>query len=530
MLPVIGVLVGILLSLQFYRNKKRRNLPPGPKPLPIIGNIRDLPPKEVPAFRHWLKHKDTYGPMSSVSVLGQPLILIHDREAAHELFEKSSGKTSGRPSANFGGRLCGYERILSLQQYGDIFKRHRKMIHRQMGTRAGAAKFREIQDVESHRFLVRALDDPSNLMGHIRKEAGAVILKMTYGYSIEPHKSDPLVRLVERMVEGISIVVVPMKFLVDFLPWLEYLPEFLPGMSFKGRARQWRNILDTTIEAPYQFVRQQMAKGVQRESYVSSVLAQDKLNDSGNDRLDETYEADIKCTAAIMYAGGADTTVSTIQSFILAMTVYPEVLKKAQAEIGNVIGAGRLPGFEDRQNLPYINGMVKESLRWMPAVPMGAAHKADDDIYYRDLYIPKGSFLLPNIWWFLHNPEIYQDPERFDPERYLEPRNEPDPDNNAYGYGRRICPGRLLADESLFIVIARVVAAFDIEKDVDERGNTIEPKVEFTTEGALSRPVDYPYRIKPRNAKCVGLIRAVEREHPWDKGDASLLPRDMAMV
>ncbi|KAM0227392.1 hypothetical protein ACHAPO_011578 [Fusarium lateritium] len=119
----------------------------------------------------------------------------------------------------------------------------------------------------------------------------------------------------------------------------------------------------------------------------------------GTGKLDETYEDDVKCTAAIMYAGEADTTVSTIQSFILAMMVYPEVLKKAQAEVDNVLGSDRLPGFEDRQNLPYINGMVKESLRWMPAVPMGAAHKADYDIYYGDLYIP--------IWWFLHNPEIY---------------------------------------------------------------------------------------------------------------------------
>ncbi|CAG2011706.1 unnamed protein product [Fusarium graminearum] len=500
MLLIIVVLVGTLIYFLSFHNKKRHGLPPGPKPLPIIGNIKDMPPKGVAAFRHWLKHKDTYGPVSSVSVLGQPLILIHDREAAHYLFDKSSGKSSGRPSANFGGRLCGFDQILSLQQYGDTFKRHRKLVHRQMGTRAGAAKFRQIQDVESHRFLLRSLDNP-----------------------------DPLVHLVEFMVEGISIVVVPMKFVVDFLPWLEYIPECLPGMSFKARARRWRTILNNTIEAPYQFVRQQMAKGIQFESYVSSLLTQEKLK-GGNDTLDETYEADIKRTAAIMYAGGADTTVSTIQSFVLAMMVYPEVLKKAQAEIDNVIGPDRLPGFEDRENLPYINSMVKESLRWMPAVPMGAAHKADDDIYYGDLCIPKGSFLLPNVWWFLHNPETYQDPERYDPDRYLEPRNEPDPDSNCWGYGRRICPGRLLADESIFIVIARVVAAFDIEKDVDEQGNTIEPKVEFTTEGALSRPVDYPYRIKPRNAKCVDLIRAVEKEHPWDKGDASLLQQDMVVL
>ncbi|KAF4448226.1 O-methylsterigmatocystin oxidoreductase [Fusarium austroafricanum] len=526
MLHVIIVLVGILIYLQFFRNKKRPNLPPGPKPLPIIGNIRDLPPKGVPEFRHWLKLKDTYGPVSSITVLGQSLILIHDRQAAHELFEKSSMKTSGRPILNFGGRMCGYERLVSLQQYDDTFKRHRKMIHRQLGTRAVAAKFQKVQDVESHRFLLRVLDNPGNLMDHIKKEAGAIILKMTYGYSVEPQKSDPLVLLIERMMHNASIVFVPMAFLVDILPSLEYLPEFLPGMSFKGLARKWKNVLDMTIEVPYAFVRQQMAKGIQRESYVSSVLGQDKLND----KLDETEETGIKHTAAMMYAGGADTTVSTIQSFILAMTVHPEVLKKAQAEIDNVIGADRLPQFEDRQNLPYINGLVKESLRWMPVAPMGIAHVADDDINYGNLCIPKGSYILPNVWWFLHDPETYPNPDHFDPERYLEPRNEPDPDSNAFGYGRRICPGRFLADESLFITISRLVAVFDIEKDVDEQGNTIEPKVEATASGVVSRPINYPYKIKPRNAKCVELIRSVESEHPWEDGDASLLPQGMAMV
>jgi hypothetical protein len=87
---------------------QRRNtkaLPPGPKGLPFIGNINDLPPPGVPQYQHWLQHKERYGPLSSITVLGQTIIIVHDKEVAFELMEKRANKYSGRPTMKFGSDM-----------------------------------------------------------------------------------------------------------------------------------------------------------------------------------------------------------------------------------------------------------------------------------------------------------------------------------------------------------------------------------------------------------------------------------------
>ncbi|KAI5923092.1 cytochrome P450 [Camillea tinctor] len=539
MFYIILSLIGIILYNIYFQKKARPNLPPGPKPVPLLGNIRDLPPKGSLEYQHWLKFKDIYGPISSIAVLGQSLIILHDRQAVSYLLEKSSAKTSGRPDLHFARKLCGYGDLLTLEQYDTTFRQRRKLIHQNMGSRGTAARFRDIQDMESHRFLLRVLNDPANLIQHLKTEASAIILRITYGYSIEPHGADPLTLLIDRMMHGFSAAVTPFVWPVDIIHQLEYLPEWLPGMSFKRLAREWNSVTHTTIEAPYAFVRQQMAKGSHRMSYVSSLVEQQNYgdgddddagdSDGANDTLSEDYEGTIKKTAAIMYGGGADTTVSAISSFVLAMVLFPTIQKKAQDEIDLVVGVDRLPQFQDRDHLPYVNALVMETLRWMPVGPMATPHVADEDINYGGFFIPKGSILCPAVWWFLHDPKTYSDPSSFDPGRYMEPRNEPDPTNDAFGYGRRICPGRFLAIENLFITISRLLAVFDIENAIDESGKKIYPKPEMTS-GLISHPVEFPYSIKPRSDKHMDLIRCVEVEHPWEESDARHLQSHLTNI
>lgn len=103
----VGVVLAFLLALVLFkyspgRKLKSLPLPPGPKGLPFVGNISDLPPPGVPEFQHWLQHKENYGLLSSITVLGQTMIIIHDKEAAFELMEKRAHKHSGRPSMKFG--------------------------------------------------------------------------------------------------------------------------------------------------------------------------------------------------------------------------------------------------------------------------------------------------------------------------------------------------------------------------------------------------------------------------------------------
>ncbi|KAK7421223.1 hypothetical protein QQX98_002353 [Neonectria punicea] len=398
-------------------------------------------------------------------------------------------------------------------------------MHQQMGTKKLSENFFAIQDLESRRFLLRVLENPTNLITHIKTEASAIILKITYGYSIEPHKGDPLVSLIERMMDHLSRALVPLAWPVDTFTFLKYLPSGLPGTSFQKIGRQWREINHMVAEVPYAFVQRQMGKRAFRPSYVASLVEQYSEEGNENWRLQQDDEEAIKNTAAILYGAGADTTVSTITSFVLAMLLFPEVQLVAQKEIDNIVGGDRLPGFEDRAELPYVNALVKETLRWLPVVPIGTTHVTEEEITYSGYRIPKGAYILPSIWGILHDPETHPNPDTFYPERFLEPRNEPDPANHVYGYGRRICPGRHLADDSIFLTISRLLATFDVTKAVDNEGREIDVKVEVTP-GLITRPINFSYSIKPRSTKHLELVRSSEIDHPWEEGDSVHLEMD----
>lgn len=165
----IAALVIFFVYREFFREKDAsKSLPPGPNRLPIVGNILDLPPAEIPEFQHWLKFKDLYGPISSVTVLGQTMIILHDKQAAYDIMAKMSLKTSSRPKSVFAYEMCGFDNYTSGRPYDATFRLHRKLMHQQAGTKQLAARFNEIQDVESCHLLQRILDDSENLIKHFR--------------------------------------------------------------------------------------------------------------------------------------------------------------------------------------------------------------------------------------------------------------------------------------------------------------------------------------------------------------------------
>lgn len=347
---------------------------------------------------------------------------------------------------------------------------------------------------------------------------------MAYGYSIEPHKSDALADLIDKMMTEFSLAAVPLAWIVDIIPALRHLPEGFPGATFKKTARKWRKSIQDSGYIPYRFVQRQMASFTNRESYVSRLI-QSKGGETGElSREDETA---IVWSAASLYGAAADTIVITFATFTAAMILFPEVQRKAQEEIDRVVGTDRLPGFEDRERLSYINALVKETTRYWPIAPLGFPHTADDDIEvnvpgFSGIHIPKGAYLLPAVWWFLHDPEVYADPEAFDPERFLSPRNEPDPTPDAFGYGRRICPGRFFADSALYINIVQSLATFNFRKAVGKDGKEIEVDIRVKP-GVLSYPTEFQFQITPRSPHHVELIRQAERDHPFEASDAELL-------
>jgi len=196
-------------------------------------------------------------------------------------------------------------------------------------------------------------------------------------------------------------------------------------------------------------------------------------------------------------------------TFILAMVLHPEVQDKAQRELDKVVGNARLPNFEDRAELPFVRAIVLECLRWQPVVNLGLPHVVTEDDVYRGMIIPANTVVWANVWGILHDEENYPAPHEFNPDRFVEPAS---PGVNqypseAFGFGRRICPGRYLAENSIWLAIARILATFTICKAVDEKGMPIEPSVEYAPHNSISRPKPFQCRFVPRSEAAVSLIR-----------------------
>jgi cytochrome P450 len=345
---------------------------------------------------------------------------------------------------------------------------------------------------------------------------------MAYGYSIEPHKTDPLVERIDQVMSEFSQATVPMAWAVDIVPALRYLPDGFPGSGFKQTAKRFRSSFHAAANIPYNFVKRQMNAGVHRESYVANVLNQYAVNEESKGQLSAEDNRIILWTAFTLYGAAVDTTAITLYAFTAAMVKYPHVQRKAQEEIDRVVGSSRLPSFNDRSQLPYVDALFKEVMRWWSIAPMNVPHVADEDIEYNDMLIPKGSLILPSVYYLLHDPATYKDPGDFQPERFLAPRNEPDRTQIAFGFGRRICPGRYFADSSLFLNIAQSLACFNYEKAVDANGRVIEPVLRQKP-GIMSYPTEFGYKVTPRSENHVELIRRVERERPWLQSDAGNL-------
>lgn len=350
------------------------------------------------------------------------------------------------------------------------------------------------------------------------RQSASVILKLTYGYSAELHTPDPLIELMSRVLEHASEVVIPFAWAVDIFPFVSYLPEWFPGGGYKRTVREWRGLLDASADIPLDFTKQQMERGSYQSSYVSKLI--NSFKEDGKE-MDEEFAEAIRWTAGVMFAGGAETTVSTIKAFLLGMVLNPDVQQKAQEEIDRVVGTDRLPEASDEENLPFVRGVIMEALRTFPVTPMGLAHEAAEDIVFRGYRIPKGAFLRPCVWWYLHDPKTYANPSIYDPERYLEPRNEPDP-THAFGYGRRLCPGRFIAQDSLFIAISRTLAVFTISKAMHE-GKPVDFEPRHLVTGLIDHPEEFPYSIAPRSEKHAEMIRRVEIDHPWEGNSAGAI-------
>ncbi|KNZ80387.1 O-methylsterigmatocystin oxidoreductase [Termitomyces sp. J132] len=470
---VLLFLIALYLSLRQRRNGERLSLPPGPKKLPIIGNLLDIPKGfEWVTYHKWCQEFGS--DIIHLNVVGTSIIVLDNEKISIDLLERRSSIYSSRSRMPMINELMGWNFHIGWMPYGDNWR----LLQQEFNATA-SIRFRPLELQATHGLLRALLDSPDDLDGNLRQMAGETILGGTYGIEIQS-KDDPYIKTAAKATHTLFTAAVPGAFLVDFLPILKYVPDWMPFADFKRKVKEWRNLASDMVNMPYDAAKRNIGNGDAASSFILRSLQ--NMDESRDIKVQEYI---IKSVAGAMYTAGSDTTVSAISSCILGLLENPAVVKKAQEELDRVVGLNHLPTFDDEDSLPYITAITKETLRWRDVAPFGVPHLLDVDDEYMGYRLPKGSLVIANAWAMLHDEKFYPDPFEFNPDRFIKDGklnpDVKDPIHAAFGFGRRVCPGRHMALSAIWIAIASILTVFDITKARDEKGNIIEPSHEYTS-------------------------------------------------
>jgi cytochrome P450 len=314
----------------------------------------------------------------------------------------------------------------------------------------------------------------------------------------------------------------PGKYIADAIPPLGQLPPRLQWWRkplkplFDRQANLWMSLWSS--------LKTQMDTGKAPECFVKQVI------ESGYEKQGVS-ELQAAFLAGSMIEAGSETTSAGINTAILYLSAYPEVRAKAYEELSRVVGSSRTPTFDDEQDLPYIRAISKETMRIRPVTNIGTPHFTTAPITYKDIYIPANSVVAIQQYAIHYDPELFPEPERFNPDRYLAfpeksgfyaAGDAGKRDHWNFGAGRRICSGMHLAENSMYIVIAKLLWAFDILPPLDNDGK--EMKVDLSDDafetGGNTVPKPYRARFKLRNDE---VRRTIEREVAEAKRDGYVL-------
>jgi cytochrome P450 len=484
-IPIVTLLRDVWLWLR---------MPPGPTPLPFIGNKLQLP-KSKPwiQFQEWSK---VYGPIFTIWIGRKPTIVISDPVIAVELMEKRSTKYSSRPRMVAMGEILWDGASILVQPYGKEWSIRRKLLHQALTPKA-LRLYKPVQTAEASRLCSQLLETPANWEKLLERFTSSIVFSVAYGHRIDSLNAEVIHQRFQFMHTAASLNV-PGKYQVESFPILKHVPDILAPWKAEIKAHGRREAAANM--SLVDVVRNDMARAKTRGDQVPDSLCKLLLEMKETEHI-PLSDRDFSYIPASLFGAGSDTTASTLCTAFLALVTHPETLQAAHAELDSVVGPTRSPTFDDEKSLPYLTALVKEVLRWRPvAVLGGTPHASTEDDTYEGHYIPSGTTVLGNSWAINLNEEYYPNPHRFDPTRFLrsdESKHKSHPakaGHSSFGWGRRICPGAGLAENSLVIALAKILWAFDIVLRKGEVYDTF-----AYTEGFNIRPQKFVCEISVRS-------------------------------
>ncbi|KIJ65444.1 hypothetical protein HYDPIDRAFT_88479 [Hydnomerulius pinastri MD-312] len=433
-----------------------------------------------------------FGPVFSLRQGSEVIVAIGRMYAAVEIMEKEGGSLVDRPHLIAAGDLVSGGLRIILTPAGERFRLLRRAVHTQLQPKAAEA-YQEIQTNSAKDVIIDILNDSKHHIEHAQRYATSIVLRITYGESTPTSRDDPEVVRVYEALTHFQENLVPGRYLVERIPLLRYVPGY--GKQLKEYHRSELQLFRDQLGR----VRDEMAKDEAGPSFARTLLEGTKEHQLSFDEM--AY------AAGTMSGAGPDTVAIVITTMIMAAACHPEAQARVQKELDLVVGADRVPTFEDSSALPQLHAFILEALRWRPVIStgtillffisylLGIPHRATKDIIWRGMCIPAGATVYGCHWAISRDPVAFRDPDKFNPQRWLNEEGQLHSDMRfcTFGFGRRVCPAQHVVTRSFYITLALLLWSFRIVERPDAPID-----MDAFKDGILWRPLPFEVVFAPR--------------------------------
>ncbi|KAM0270897.1 hypothetical protein ACHAQH_009259 [Verticillium albo-atrum] len=526
-LQIAVVLLAGLLAVLFLK-RKSKEADTAPLKLPLIGDLHSSP-RETPLL-NWDTWAKKNGPIATPKLFGiVPMVVLNTAEAATELFSRRSQWYSNRPPSTsmemITGAGPGRSRFTLMHDYDAHLKLHHRLLSPSLGAVA-APRYQPMMELESKqllRDLVAAVGgntdgsviSSADVYPLLERTQSSVILSLHYGLRIHDFAEPILHEIINTQTQVTHIAANPG--LPDFIPPLRNLPTFLSP---------WQKAADKLFASQVDLYNRLYEHGKSSPGWNATkqaIATAKKVAPEGQ----PDFDLDLAFTLATSIQGGMETSPRQILWLFVAALHNHDFMRRAHAVLDEVVGRDRLPQFDDRAKLAYLDAVIHELFRWRPISPGSIPRRADREDEFQGVKIVKNATIIANAWSIGRDEAVFDeslgDLQEFAPERWLDDQGKVRNDLPlpVFGQGRRSCMGKRVAVDGTFMQVANLLWAFDVEASEE-----VDPWA-MSVVGFMTVPTEFRFRLRPRGPWVLDVVARSWESASKDLGEVMGMSYDV---
>ncbi|XP_067829941.1 cytochrome P450 2K1-like isoform X1 [Heptranchias perlo] len=464
----------ILLFFSIIRCKPKAvtNFPPGPAPLPLIGNLHQLDLKRID--RSLMELSEKYGTVFSVQFGPQKAVILTGYDTVRDALVNHADQFTGRPHLPIFEEIT-FRRGVTFSEDKQWQDARKFTISTLRGFGMGKKSI-EDKIIEEANLLVNVFEShkgqPFDTTRIMNSATSNIICSIMFGDRFD-YDDETFIGLTSMVNENVRLLGSATVQLYNFYPFLGFL---IPNRKTIIKNQQkMHNIFNGLLKATKEMMSENNIRSF------SEALIMKQQQESG-DQDSELQKRNLTITTIDLFSAGTETTSNTICWGLLIMMKYSEIQKKVQEEIDRVIGAGRFPRTEDRKLMPYTDAVIHEIQRFANIVPMNLPHSTTVDTHFRGYFIPKGTHVIPLLTSVLYDETQWEKPNEFNPSHFLDAEGQFVKRNAfmPFSAGGRTCAGETLAKVELFLFFTTLLQKFHFQAPPGVTDLDLTPRVGFT--------------------------------------------------